>query len=236
MTAAPTVLWDFDGTLAFRADRWRGALLAALDAVDPTHQVSLDQLRQGLRDGFLWHTPEQPHPHLDTPDRWWGHHASLFLQTYLDAGIDEPAARRAASAVRSAYLDPAAWTVYEDVLPALRRLQAHGWQNVVLSNHVPELSVLVEQLGLAGVVNQVLTSAVTGYEKPHPAMYVLARHVAGDPRVMWMVGDNPVADVAGARAAGIPALLVRTPDADGRVLGLADAVDRILAAPGEQRG
>jgi ribonucleotide monophosphatase NagD (HAD superfamily) len=29
-----------------------------------------------------------------------------------------------------------------------------------------------------------------------------------------MVGDNPVADVAGAKAVGIPAILVRATDAD----------------------
>ncbi|GAA2483744.1 HAD family hydrolase [Winogradskya humida] len=54
----------------------------------------------------------------------------------------------------------------------------------------------------------VLTSAVTGFEKPHPAMYAAALTRTRGGRV-WMAGDNPDADVAGARAAGIPALLVR---------------------------
>ncbi|MFI5884541.1 HAD hydrolase-like protein [Streptomyces sp. NPDC051554] len=51
---------------------------------------------------------------------------------------------------------------------------------------------------------------------------------AGSPERVWMVGDNPVADVAGAQALGIPGILV-TP---GRDDGLRPAVRRIL----EERG
>lgn len=54
-----------------------------------------------------------------------------------------------------------------------------------------------------------MNSAKTGYEKPHSEAFVLARRIAGDPATIWMVGDNPRADVAGAEAAGIPAILVR---------------------------
>jgi putative hydrolase of the HAD superfamily len=80
----------------------------------------------------------------------------------------------------------------------------------VLSNHVPELSTLVEQLGLGGLVERVFSSAATGYEKPHPEAFRLALRAFGDPVRRWMVGDNPTADVAGAEAIGIPAILVRT--------------------------
>ncbi|MFF7472762.1 HAD hydrolase-like protein [Streptomyces sp. NPDC008092] len=46
---------------------------------------------------------------------------------------------------------------------------------------------------------------------------------SGRPPRTWMVGDNPVADIAGARAAGIPGILVN-PGQDG----LQPAVRRIL--------
>jgi phosphoglycolate phosphatase-like HAD superfamily hydrolase len=44
----------------------------------------------------------------------------------------------------------------------------------------------------------------------------------GRPRTAWMIGDNPVADVAGAEAAGIPAIVVPsgTPDAARRATDL----------------
>lgn len=49
------VLWDFDGTLAYRPDLWSGCLLELLDEELPDHQVTLDDLRPHLRDGFPWH-------------------------------------------------------------------------------------------------------------------------------------------------------------------------------------
>lgn len=45
-----------------------------------------------------------------------------------------------------------------------------------------------------------------------------------------MVGDNLTADVDGAENAGIPGILVRTPDSHGQVLGLLDAAEKIIAS------
>jgi putative hydrolase of the HAD superfamily len=85
---------------------------------------------------------------------------------------------------------------------------------VIVSNHAPELSDLVSGLGLGAHVSEVITSARCGYEKPHPAIFDLARRAAGNPDTAWMVGDNPIADIAGAARAGIPGVLVRTSTAD----------------------
>ncbi len=79
----------------------------------------------------------------------------------------------------------------------------------MLSNHVPELAELIEGLGLGELVGEVFTSAAIGYEKPHPEIFRHALRVCGSPGRVWMVGDNPVADVEGAEAVGVPAVLVR---------------------------
>jgi FMN phosphatase YigB (HAD superfamily) len=75
----------------------------------------------------------------------------------------------------------------------------------------------VADLGLVDLFDGILTSAVTGYEKPHREMYAVPH------RPMWMVGEDLVADIAGADAAGIPAILVRQGadlhDAATRILG-----------------
>lgn len=52
---------------------------------------------------------------------------------------------------------------------------------------------------------------MNGYERPLPLAYdggVLGT-VAGA-ETAWMVGDNPEADVRGAEAVGLPAILVRS--------------------------
>jgi putative hydrolase of the HAD superfamily len=50
-----------------------------------------------------------------------------------------------------------------------------------------------------------------GYEKPHPEAFHLGLR-GMDASAAWMVGDNPVADVGGAEAVGIRAILVRRTD------------------------
>ena len=227
-SGTPTVLWDFDGTLVARDGNWRAALLTALDQVAEGHGVTLELLREGLRDGFPWHRPETPHPQLNTPELWWHHLDPALRRAYVIAGTDEPTAGRAAAQVRDVYVDARHWSVFDDTRPALHRLRDHGYRNVIVSNHVPELGDLVVRLGLADLIDDVLTSAVTGYEKPHPAMFEIALDLVGHPDRVWMVGDNPVADVAGAEAVGIPAVLVRGAD-PATASGLEEAVDRILA-------
>lgn len=223
----PSVLWDFDGTLVARDGNWRSALLTALDQVTAHHGVTLERLRQGLKNGFPWHRPGVPHQQLDTPERWWQALDGALRRAYVIAGTDELTAGLAAAKVRAVYVDARYWTVFDDARPALQRLRDRGYRNVIVSNHVPELGDLVVRLGLADLVDDVLTSAVTGYEKPHPAMFEIALERAGHPDRVWMVGDNPVADVAGAEAVGIPAVGVRGAD-PATAFGLAQAVDRIL--------
>ena len=75
---------------------------------------------------------------------------------------------------------------------------------------------IVAGLGLGDLVEHVHTSAITGYEKPHPEMFDIAARAAGSPETVWMVGDNVVADYEGAATAGIDAVLVRHPDPGDR--------------------
>lgn len=65
------------------------------------------------------------------------------------------------------------------------------------------------------LVTKCLSSAAIGYEKPHPRSFRIALEAAQNPANVWMVGDNPIADIAGAEAVGIPAILVRRPRPDG---------------------
>ncbi|WP_405859014.1 HAD-IA family hydrolase [Streptomyces sp. NBC_01515] len=218
------VLWDFDGTLAFRDGRWRGCLVEALDEVAPGHGVVAADVAPGLRDGFPWHRPESGHPELSTPDAWWGALQPLFVKAYAGAGVEARLAALAASRVRARYIDASRWTVFPDAVSALEELAAAGWLHVVVSNHVPELAGLLRDLGLGRHFAAVVNSSLVGWEKPHRRIFEVALDRAGSPGRVWMVGDNPVADVAGAQALGIPAILVRPGQDDG----LRPAVRRIL--------
>jgi putative hydrolase of the HAD superfamily len=213
--ATRVVFWDFEGTLAARPGLWRQCLVDVLDEMLPGHGVTPDDVAPGLRSRFPWHDWRRAHPELSHPDAWWDALGPVLTGAYAGAGLTPDDAARAAARVRTCYTDPAFWTVYTDVPPALELLRRAGWRHVIVSNHVPELPELVLRLLPAGLFDVVLTSAATGYEKPHPRMYEVALAAAGRPSAAWMVGDNPEADVRGAEACAIPAILVRTTAEDG---------------------
>ncbi|HEY3462539.1 MAG TPA: HAD family hydrolase [Gaiellaceae bacterium] len=214
VTGARLLIWDFDGTLAHRRGEtgWSILLAEALDAEEPGHGHSADTFRPQLRDGFPWHRPEVPHPELCEPEAWWGSVRPVLARAYETAGYAPARALELADAARRLYVDPGVgWALFDDTLPTLERLSRAGWTHAILSNHVPELREIVAGLGLDEVVAFVSCSAETGYEKPHAQAYASVLDVLR-PAAAWMVGDNVVADVLGAEAVGIPAVLVRRPD------------------------
>ena len=95
------ILWDFDGTLAYRPDRWSGALLDVLDEQEPGHQLTKADLRSGLQDGFPWHRPERPHHELSKPGAWWALVEGILAETFVGAGF-EPARAQTLARVRAA--------------------------------------------------------------------------------------------------------------------------------------
>ena len=225
------LLWDFDGTLAERPGMWGACMVEVLDEHERGHVVTQDSLRPLLRDGFPWHTPAVAHPELCDAETWWGHVGGLLARAYERVGLAPERSLELARLARARYVDAGAgWAVFADVVPALGRLRDRGWRHVLLSNHVPELPSLVRALGLVDYFDAVLTSAETGFEKPHPEAYSLALRAAGDREVAWMVGDNYEADVAGAEAAGIPAILARRQDSRAaRAVATLDELDRFVA-------
>jgi FMN phosphatase YigB (HAD superfamily) len=61
-------------------------------------------------------------------------------------------------------------------------------------------------------------------------VYAIALRSAGAGAEAWMVGDNYEADVAGAQAVGLRAVLARTSDAHARyAVATLDELDRIIA-------
>jgi putative hydrolase of the HAD superfamily len=135
---------------------------------------------------------------------------------YEAAGYTPARALELADVARRLYVDPnVGWALFDDTLPALERLTQAGWTHAILSNHVPELRAMVAGLGLEDVVAFISCSAETGYEKPHEQAFASVLDSLR-PDEAWMVGDNVVADVLGAEAVGIPAVLVRRPDPRAR--------------------
>jgi putative hydrolase of the HAD superfamily len=99
---------------------------------------------------------------------------------------------------------------YPDAAPALAAARARGQRLIVVSNWDVSLPEVLERTGLATWLDDVVTSAGVGARKPDPRIFHRALALAGaEPAEALHVGDSPVEDLEGARAAGIAAVLIR---------------------------
>lgn len=105
--------------------------------------------------------------------------------------------------------------------PALRWCKARGLFVAILTNTYTRDDAVIandcKRLGLAGLVDFVVSSYSTGWSKPHPAMFERALAAFGlAPREAFMVGDDFAADVIGAKSVGMRAIWKSTqPEPDG---------------------
>jgi putative hydrolase of the HAD superfamily len=205
------IIWDFDGTLAFRSGMWSGTLIEILRREMPGNTASVSDIRPYMQAGFPWNRHELPRDPVGSADEWWEDMLPVFQNAFEQgANLNAAVAARLARHVRSAYINPDKWQLFEDTLPCLHTLHSNGWRHVILSNHVPELPAIVQSLGLGPLIETVFNSAQTGFEKPHVKAFGSALAKIKGATQIWMVGDNVSADIAGAHAAGLPSILVRS--------------------------
>ncbi len=110
-------------------------------------------------------------------------------------------------------------TLYEDVLPTLDRLQQTGLKMGIISNWDTPLHAMVEELGLTPYFDVVVASHDQRVRsaKPDAAIFEYALNAVGaSAKETVHVGDSFEADIIGAHAAGIRAILL---DRDGTQTG-----------------
>jgi putative hydrolase of the HAD superfamily len=111
--------------------------------------------------------------------------------------------------VLEAMLGAIRFRAYPEVPDVLARLRAAGARLAVVSNWDVSLHDVLERTKLRALVDAVVISAELGVAKPDPAIFRAALErlgAAADGAVH--VGDSLEHDVAGARAAGLEAVLV----------------------------
>jgi putative hydrolase of the HAD superfamily len=107
---------------------------------------------------------------------------------------------------------------FDDARGALLAARAHGTRVIVVSNWDVSLADVLERIGLAPLVDGVVTSAAVGVAKPDPAIFAHALALGGVPAGRaHHVGDSLQEDVVGARAAGIEPVLLRRDGGAGPV-------------------
>jgi putative hydrolase of the HAD superfamily len=204
------IFWDYDGTLVVDS-KWSGGVLKAMDARHPGHGITHEQISVFFHEGFPWHDPDRFHPELSSSEAWWGVVRPILAGACRSIGYDRKESDRMAEIAHQVILQPGNYSLYDDTLQVLEDLKSRGWRHVILSNNFPELPEVVKKLPFGHLIDGCVTSGLAGYEKPNPGIYRYAMELAGNPEIAWMVGDNIKADVRGAEAFGLPAILVREP-------------------------
>ena len=142
------------------------------------------------------------------------HDTFTFYVRRILAGLDAPAATELAPRVVATLRhDIGTRRLWSQVLPgvpeALRALRDAGLALVVVSNSDGTVEDGLTGVGLRGLLDAVVDSAVVGAEKPDPAIFRHALTLVGvRPERTLHVGDLYAVDVVGARAAGLHALLL----------------------------
>lgn len=136
---------------------------------------------------------------LEHPERAYDYtwlRLTIMQRCALEVGYDEEVAQLAFEVWFGARneVDP-----YPDVVPALRRL-GDRFALATLSNGNADL----RRIGLAPLFTVSLNAREIGAAKPHPAVFErIAAELALERDEVLYVGDDPLVDVAGARAAGL---------------------------------
>ncbi|MEW6047916.1 MAG: HAD family hydrolase [Bacillota bacterium] len=105
--------------------------------------------------------------------------------------------------------------VYPEVPEVIPALQQRGVRLGLISNIWVSGYIVREHLDALGLLRPfeaVVLSSDIGFVKPHRVLFEIALEAMGvEPAEAWYVGDTPHADVAGAKGAGMGAVLVDRP-------------------------
>lgn len=157
------------------------------------------------------------------------------------AGLDDDP--EFAAGVRSRFIsefeeapDHRHYRLFDDVMPALRRLRSAGLKTALISNADRDVTVIALHFAFADLMDVIVTSALVGYEKPDPRTFHAAIEPLGvDPARAVHIGDQPKSDIVGALGIGMQAVLLdrydRHGDHDGpRAGGLPEFADAVIAS------
>jgi putative hydrolase of the HAD superfamily len=220
------VLFDAGDTLLAPAPSFQGRFMA----VAAEHSLPLEEAAVDAAIADAVRAAEWPSDWTDpaTQREFW---VGFYRQVLADLGHE---GRELADALFEAFSDPAAYRLFDDVRPALDELAARGIKLGVVSNFEPWLEEILDLQGIGDRFAAVAISGKLGVAKPDPEIFKAALTEAGaDPEATVHVGDQPVNDVAAARAVGITPVLIdryaRHPETDGahRVEDLLELVELV---------
>lgn len=170
----------------------------------------------GVAFGGIGDPDYDAYPDGDLAEReWWSQVVTTVFGKALGTPVPDCFFSPCFEALFAHYAEPSAWRVFPEVAEVLAAARVAGLRLAVVSNFDLRLHGILAGHGLR--FDAVITSAAARARKPDPAIFRAALDRLGlMPHVVIHAGDSPVADVAGAAAAGIRGILIERPANDLR--------------------
>ena len=197
------VLLDFYGTLA-HATQW-----LSIDVVLAEHGY---ELPTAVREKWWFESEQNGLVHVEhSTDRdaytaWQrGRLLSMLAETDVHPGEYELIVEKLRAGTATRVLEP-----YEESAEILRDLRDRGLRLAICSNWDWDLAEAVDEVGLTGLVDTVVSSAWAGARKPHPLIFEhTLTKIDASPADAVFVGDTWGPDVVGPRDAGMTPLYLQ---------------------------
>lgn len=199
------ILWDFDGTLSYPNRSFSTALYTAIS--EAGYRMDADRTVDFLNTAYSWKTPDEIYPHK-TGEDWW---ETMYAKTgrfCRENGIKEADISGINTRFRENLTDVGNYRVYDDAVQTLQKCLGLGYKNYLASNNYPEIIENLQKLGIATYLSGWVVSSHIGYEKPRVEFYDYAKRLSGNPEMLYMIGDNPIADIWGGKNSGLITIAV----------------------------
>lgn len=157
---------------------------------------------QRVRDAWLGARESLIAPHL----------GRILVETAVSLGIAEDSVSVEECLDAYSWAAPESTFAFPDVAGAMKVLHQNNIKVGIVTNAFQPMSLRDIEMKAHGLLDYFpdcrLSAADVGYLKPHPKIFQAAMDCLGTtPQETLFVGDNPVADIAGAQGAGLKAVM-----------------------------
>lgn len=208
----PYVLFDLGSTLIYFDSDWTEVMAESLRA-------ATQHLRNG---GFDLDERAFPEAYYALIQEYYQKRSDEFVE-YTSEHVmrealrihsaPEPSDDQLRQALKVMYgVSQAHWHIEHDTVAMLQTLRDRGHRLGIVSNAADDddVQTLVDNAGIRGYFDFILTSAVVGFRKPNPKIFEQALGFwNAKPEQAVMVGDTVSADIAGANRMGIASVWIR---------------------------
>ena len=205
------VIFDLGGTLMYERAAWDPVIAQADEALtnylrEQGMELNLSSFPREFRKRLDRYFRKREKDLLETT------YAFVLREVLADKGYgDIPEAIIRNGLDRLFAITQTNWTIEEDTLPTLKKLEQDGYRLGLVSNAGDDQDVqqLVRRFDISQYFDFIVTSAACSYRKPHPRIFELAlSNWYFLPSEAVMVGDNLDADIRGAKSAGLYAIWI----------------------------